>query len=53
MAAFNIMEDVSWLYAGVSYWYILRSRIAGSSGRNISNFLRSQQIDFQRGSTSI
>jgi putative Ca2+/H+ antiporter (TMEM165/GDT1 family) len=40
---------VSLLYVGVSFGYMPRSGIAGSSGRIISNFLRSHHIDFQSG----
>jgi hypothetical protein len=38
---------------GASFGYIPKSGIAGSSGRSISNFLRSLQIDFQSGYTSL
>jgi hypothetical protein len=50
-AAINIVEQLSLWYGGTSLGYILRSGIAGSSGRTISNFLRNLQIDFQSGCT--
>jgi putative Ca2+/H+ antiporter (TMEM165/GDT1 family) len=49
----NIVEHVSLLCFGASYGYILSSVIAVSSDKTISNFLRSQQIDFQSGCTSL
>ena len=49
----NIVEHVSLLYDGESSGYMPRSGIAGSSGRTISNFLSSQQTDFQSGFTSL
>jgi hypothetical protein len=52
-AAMNIMEHVSLLYVGASFWYITRSGIGGSSGNTMSNFLRSHHTDFQSGCTSL
>jgi hypothetical protein len=52
-AAMNIEEHVSLWHGGVSFGYIPKSGIAGSSGRSISNFLRNLQIDFQSGCTSL
>jgi len=49
----NIVEHVSLLYVGTSFGCMPSSGIAGSSGRNISNFLRSCQIVFQSGCTSL
>jgi hypothetical protein len=39
-------------YGGASFGYMPSSRIAGSSGRTISNFLRNHHIDFYNGCTS-
>ena len=36
----NIMEHMSPGHGGVSFGYLPKSGIAGSSGRSISNFLR-------------
>jgi hypothetical protein len=52
-AAMNIVEHVPLWHGGGSFGYIPKSGIAGSSGKSISNFLRSLQIDFQSGSTSL
>jgi hypothetical protein len=41
----NIVEHVSLLEVGPSSGYIHRSGIAGSSGRNMFNFLRNCQTD--------
>jgi hypothetical protein len=49
----NIVEHVSLLHVGASSGYMLRSGIAGSSGRTMSNFLRNPQTDFQSGCTSL
>jgi hypothetical protein len=35
------------------FWYMLKSGIAGCSGRSISNFLRNFQIAFQSGFSSL
>lgn len=45
--AMNSVEHVSLLYAGVSFGYMLRRGIAGSSGSGVSQFLRNIQSDFQ------
>jgi hypothetical protein len=39
----NIVEHVSLLYVGASFWYMPRSGITGSSVRTISSFLRNCQ----------
>ena len=36
----NIVEQVSLLYVRISFGYIPKSDIAGSSGNTMSNFLR-------------
>jgi hypothetical protein len=41
----NIMQHVPLWHGGASFGYILKSGIAGSSGRSISDFLRNLQID--------
>jgi hypothetical protein len=46
-AAMIIVEHVSFLPVGISSVYMSRRRIAGSSGSNMSNFLRNRQTDFQ------
>jgi hypothetical protein len=43
----NIVEQVSLLYVGTSFWYMPRSGIAVSSVSTLSNFLRNHQTDFQ------
>jgi hypothetical protein len=48
----NIVEHVSLLYVGASFWYISSSGIAGSSCRTNSSFLRNSQTDFQSDCTS-
>jgi hypothetical protein len=45
-AAMNIVEHVSMVCIGASFGDMHRSGIAGSSGNNISNFLRNFQTDF-------
>jgi hypothetical protein len=47
MAAKNIVKHVSLLHVGASNGYIARSDTVGSSGSNMSNFLRNYQTDFQ------
>jgi hypothetical protein len=49
----NIVEHVSLLQIGASSGYMPRSSIAGSSSRNMSNFLRKHQTGFQSGCTSL
>jgi hypothetical protein len=44
-AAMNIMEHMSLWYDRISFGYMPRSDLAGSSGRTISNFWRNGQID--------
>ena len=44
-ASMSIVEHVPLWHGGVSFGYILKSGIAGASGRSISNFLRKFQID--------
>jgi hypothetical protein len=51
--ATNIMEYVLLWYGKVSFVYMHRSGITGSSARTISNFLRNLQIGFQSGCTSL
>jgi hypothetical protein len=48
-----MMVHMSLLYVGASFVYMPRSGISGSSGRTISNFLRSHQIEFHSGCTSL
>jgi hypothetical protein len=50
--AIKIVDHVSLRYGGVSFGYLLKSGIAGSLGRTISNFLKNCQIDFRSGCTS-
>ena len=45
----NIVEHMPLWHGGASFVYILKSGIAVSSGRSISNFRRNFQIDFQSG----
>ena len=52
-AAMNIVENVPLWHGGTSFGYILKSGIAGSSGRYISNFMRKVQIDFQSSYTNL
>jgi hypothetical protein len=52
-AAMNIVEHMSLLYVGASFGYMPRSGIVRSSDRNISNFLRNHQTDFQSGCISL
>jgi len=52
-AVMNIGEHVSLLYIGASFGYVLRSVIVGSSGNNMSNFLRNHLTDFYSGSSSL
>jgi len=40
MVAMNIVEHVSLLHVGVSFGYMPKRGIAGSSGSSMSNFLR-------------
>jgi hypothetical protein len=49
----NIVAHVSLLYVAKSSGYMLRSGIARTSGRSISNFLRGCQINFKSGFTSL
>jgi hypothetical protein len=49
----NIVENVFFLPVGTSSGYMPRRGIVGSSGSNMSNFLRNRQTDFQRGCTSL
>jgi len=52
-AAMNIVEHVSLLFVGVSFAYMPKRGIAGSSGSTMSSFLRNLQTDFQNGCTSL
>jgi hypothetical protein len=52
-AAMNIVEHAPLWHGGLSFGYIHKSGIAGSSGRSFSNFLRNLQIDFQSDCTSL
>jgi hypothetical protein len=45
-AVMNIVEHVSLLHVGISSGYMPRNGIAGSSGSNMSIFLRNCQTDF-------
>jgi hypothetical protein len=53
MAAINIMEHVYLLHDGVSFVYMARSGIGGSTGNTMSNLLRKHKTDFQSGCTSL
>jgi hypothetical protein len=44
---------VSLLHVGTSSGYMPRSGISGTSGRNMSNFLRNYQCDLHSGCTSL
>ena len=46
-AAMNIVEHVPLWHGGATFGYILKSGVAGSSGRSISNFLRKLRISLQ------
>jgi hypothetical protein len=52
-ACMNIVEHVPLWHGGEYFGYIPKSGITGCSGRSTSNFLRSLQIDFQSGCTSL
>jgi hypothetical protein len=52
-AVMNKVEHMSLLHVEASSAYIPRSRIAGSSGSTMSNFLRNRQTDFQHGCISL
>jgi hypothetical protein len=52
-AAMNIVEHASFLLVGISYGYIPRRGISGSSSSTMSNCLRNRQTDFQSGCTSL
>jgi hypothetical protein len=52
-ASRNIVEHMPLWHCRASFRYIPKSGIAGASGRSISKFLRSLQIDFQSGCTSL
>jgi len=49
----NIVEHVSLLYVEVSFGYMSKRGIAGSSGSVMSNFLRNLHTDFQSGCTNL
>lgn len=49
----NIAEHTILWCDRVSFVYINKSGIAGSSGKSISNFVRNLQIDFLSGCTSL
>jgi hypothetical protein len=52
-AAMNTVEHVSLLPFGISFGYMPRRGIAGSSICTMSSFLRNCQTDFQSGCTSL
>jgi len=52
-AIMDTVRHVSLLYVGVSFGYILRNGIAGSSGSTMSSFLSNCQTDFQSCCTSL
>jgi len=49
----NTVDHVSLFYIGVSFGYMLRRGIDGSSDSAMSNILRNLQSDFQSGCTSL
>jgi hypothetical protein len=49
----NIVEHVSLLYVRVSFGYMPRSGVGGSSSSTMSNFLSNCQTDLQSGCTSL
>ena len=49
----NIEEHVAMLYVGISFGYMPRSGIAGTSGSTMYIFPRNHQTDFQSGCTSL
>lgn len=52
-ATLNIVEHMSLLYVGASFWYMPRSIRAGSLGSTMYNFLKNLQTDFQSGCSSL
>jgi hypothetical protein len=46
LASVNIVELVTLWHGGASFGYMLKSCIAGLSGRSVFNFLRNLKIDF-------
>ena len=52
-AAVNTVVHISLLYIVVTLGYMPRSRITGSSGSSMSNFLRNCQTGFHNGCTSL
>jgi len=52
-ADMNIVKPVSLWDGRASFGYMLRSGIAGSWGRTISNLLRNHKTDFKSGCTSL
>ena len=52
-AAINMVEHVSLLGVRASFGYMPRSETAGSSGSNMSNFLRKHKTDFQSSCTRL
>jgi hypothetical protein len=49
----NIVDHMFLWHCGASLEDMLKSGLAGSSGRTISSFLRNQKMDFQDGYTSL
>ena len=47
------MKQVPLWHTGTSFRYVLKSGIAVSSGKSISNFMRNLQIDFQSRCTTL